>query len=116
MSRDAELVAVGERRRADGDGRIGARDDLAREVDAGDEWADPRHLAVDTGGEPVLVVDARPADPDLDLAGRQVGLMELADPAVEARRVGVQDALGDVGSEGLGDGGHRLLDGGLPPS
>ena len=90
-----------------GDRRVGASDDLAGQVDARDERADPGDLAVGPRRQPVLEVDARPADPDVDLAGRQVGGRELADAAVDVgAAVGVLELLGDVGAERVGDGAH----------
>ena len=75
VARDAQVVAVGEHLRPDRD-RAGSalETTIAREVDARDERADPGDLAVGPRRQAVLVVDARPGDPDLDLAGRQVGL------------------------------------------
>ena len=46
VARDAEVVAVGEHRVADRDRRSVGRDDLAGEVDAGDQRVDPGDLAV----------------------------------------------------------------------
>ena len=79
------------------------------EVDPRDERADPGDLAVRPRRQPVLVVDARPGDPDLDLAGRQVGLVELAHAALDAGRIRTGDLLGDEGAERGGDGGHARL-------
>ena len=62
------------------------------EVDAGDQRADPRDLAIDARRQAVLVVDARPADADLDLARWQVRRREVAHAAVDPRRaIGVLD-------------------------
>ena len=85
VARDAEVVAVGEDRRPDRERPSRAlADHLAGQVDPGDERADPGDLAVRAGRQAVLVVDARPGDPDLDLARRQVGLGEVADAALDA--------------------------------
>ena len=74
VPRDAEVVAVGEdrvaRRRTSGDDD--ATTSPARSM-PGNDRADPGDLAVGDRREPVLVVDARPIDADLDLAVGQVG-------------------------------------------
>ena len=82
---DAEVVAVGEDRLSDADAGSSDGDDLAGEVDPGDQRADPGDLAVGDRGERVLVVDARPVDADLDLARRQVRRGEVADAALDRR-------------------------------
>ena len=75
----------------------------AGQIDARDERADPGDLAVGDGGEAVLEVDARPLDPDLDLARREVCGSKFADAAFESA---VVVALGDKGTERRRDGGH----------
>ena len=91
--------------RTNRDGRVLACDDLPREIDARDERADPGNLAVEPRREAVLEVDARPFDPDLDLARRQVRLAELADATLDA----VVEPFGDVRTERVGDGGHAAI-------
>ena len=104
VSGDAQVVAVGEHLRPDRDRAIGARDDDAREVDPRDQRADPGDLAVRPRGQPVLVVDARPGDTDLDLAGRQVRLVERPHAAFHANRIRTGDLLHDERAERGRDG------------
>ena len=91
--------------RTNGDRGVLARDDLSSKIDARDQRADPGNLAVEPRREAVLEVDARPFDADLDLARRQVGLMELAEATLEM----VVESLGDVRTERVGDGGHAAI-------
>ena len=95
---------MGEYRDPDLDRRIRARDHLACQVDPGDQWADPGDLAIGARREPVLVVDARPGDPDLDLARRQIRLADLADASLDPI---VVDLLDDVRTERGGNGSQR---------
>src|SRR2546430_1361841 len=62
--------------------------DLAGEVDARDQRADAGDLPRCGRGERVLVIDARPSDPDLDLAGGNA----LARGPLAARQVRAADA------------------------
>ena len=108
VARDAQLVSVGEDRRPDLDGGSELATTSPGQVDARDERTDPRDLAVRPRRKPVLVVDARPADADLDLAIREVRSRELADAALDR----LPDLLGDVGAERGGDRGHADILGG----
>ena len=94
---------MGQHRRPHHDPRIVAGNNLARQIDPRDERADPGDLAIDPGGEAVLVVDARPTDADLDLARRQIRLRERTDSSPNrGDAVGILDLLGNVGTERRG--------------
>ena len=75
------------------------------EIDSRYERADPGNLAVEPRREAVLEVDARPFDADLDLARRQVRLMELAEAPLET----VVESLGHVRTKRVWDGGHAAI-------
>ncbi len=106
MARDADLVAVGEDLGTHGDGGVVAVDDFAREIDPWDERADPGDAAVGARGQTVLVVDAGPADADLDLALGEVRFGEFADAAIDRWRAVALDLFSDERAERGGDGGH----------
>ena len=86
MARRPDVVAVGEHRRPDRDGRILRRRHRPREVDAGHQRVRARHPPVLAGREAVLEVHPGPLDPHGDLARRQVGRGELARGRARTRR------------------------------
>ena len=102
---DAEVVAVGEDRLAD-----------ARTPDRREPTTSPARSIPGISGliratlpsaivaSAVLVVDARPVDPDLDLAGRQVGRARTS--RTPRTTVAPRGRLGDERAECGGDGGH----------
>ena len=101
---DADVVTVSQHRVPRLEGRIRACHDLAGEVDPGDQRADPGDLAIGPGREAVLVVDARPADADLDFARGKVGGSEVADAALDlSGSVGAFVLLSDIRAECPGD-------------
>src|SRR4029077_5858234 len=76
------------------------------QVDAGDQRADPGDLPGRDRRQRVLVVHARPAHLDLDLARRQIGCGDGSDASLDA----LVDLLRDEGAELIWDGsggGHR---------
>jgi hypothetical protein len=95
----AEVVARYERLAADGDRVVVAGHHLAHEIDARHQRRDARDLALRDGGQRVLVVDARPADANGDLAVGQVGGGQGRRPAIDA----VVALRGEEGREGVGD-------------
>jgi hypothetical protein len=81
---NADVVAVREYGLANADRRVAGCDHLSGEVDPWNQRADPSDLAVEPRGEPVLVIDARPVDPEVDLAGRKVGRRKFARAGLDA--------------------------------
>ena len=78
MPAHAEFIAVCEDRVPGTERRVVTGDHDTRQVDAGDERADPGDLAGRDRRERVLVVHAGPLDPDGHLAGWQVGRAEVS--------------------------------------
>jgi hypothetical protein len=105
MVTDAKLVAMDDDLVAAADDADPAADDLARQVDPGNERADPGDLPGGDGGQRVLVVDARPFDPDLDLAGWKVCRGERLHPALDT----LADTLGDERPESIWNGHQPML-------
>ncbi len=93
---------------------VRAGHDLAGQVDSRDQLIDPGDLAVNPCRETVLVVDARPGDPDLNVTRRQIAFGELP----HASRDTIAGLLGDERPEGGRNGAHdsmllRLADRGV---
>ena len=96
---------MGEDRAARDELGVIALDHFAGQVDPRHERIDPGHAAVRDRCEPVLVVDARPIDPDRHLAGRQVGCPEAPDAPLDP----IVDSLGDECPELGWDVGHDSI-------
>jgi len=96
---------MGEHGVARSESSVARGNDATGHVNARNQGTDPRDLAVGPRGERVLVVDARPFDPDVDLTRRQVDCGEIPDASLDVLAL----PFGDEGAERGRQPAHRPM-------